>query len=58
MLFLLLIIPVGLISAYMTFICARQKYTGAALLMGSVTAVCVILALIIIAAALFVSQTV
>lgn len=58
MLFLIFIIPIGLIAAYLCFTCLRQKYTGAALLMGGVSLVCAILSLVIIAGAMFVSKTV
>ncbi|MCF6180192.1 MAG: hypothetical protein L3J63_12520 [Geopsychrobacter sp.] len=54
MFFLLFFMPIGLITAYLAFICIRQKYTGAALLMAGVSAVCLIISLLILAAGLFV----
>ncbi len=54
MLFLIFFIPIGMITGYLTFICARQKYLGAALLMGAATAACLIISLLIVAAGLFV----
>ena len=56
MLFLLFIVPIGLVAGYLCFTCARQKYTGAALLMGGVAALCLIISLIIIAAGMFVAK--
>lgn len=54
MFFLIFFLPVGLIAGYLAFTCVRQKYTGAALLMGGVAAVCLIISLLIVAAGLFV----
>lgn len=54
MFFLIFFVPIGLIAGYLAFSCARQKYTGAALLMGGVSAVCLIISLLIVAAGLFV----
>lgn len=54
MFFLLFFVPIGLLCAYLCFICIRQKYTGAALLMGGVAAVCLIISLVIVAAGVFV----
>ncbi|WP_020675428.1 hypothetical protein [Geopsychrobacter electrodiphilus] len=54
MFFLIFFVPIGLISAYLAFSCVRQKYTGAALLMGGVAAACLIISLLILIAGLFV----
>ncbi len=54
MFFLIFFVPIGLITGYLTVTCMRQKYTGAALLMGGITLVCLIISLIIVAAGLFV----
>jgi hypothetical protein len=54
MFFLIFFIPISLITAYLAFTCARQKYTAAALLMGGVSAVCLILSLLIVAAGTFI----
>jgi len=58
MLFLFFLIPICLICGYLCFTCIRQKYTGAALLMGGVSVMCLIISLVIIAAGIFVSKTV
>ncbi len=58
MLFLVFVVPIGLVSGYMCVLCARQKYMGAALLMGGVTAVCAIISLVIIVGTMFVSKTI
>jgi len=57
MLFLIFFVPIGLICGYLAFTCVRQKYTGAALLMGGVSAVCLIISLLILAAGLFVVKS-
>jgi len=54
MLFLIFLIPIGLISGYLCFTCLRQKFHGAALLMGGVALLCLVLSLVILAAANFV----
>ncbi len=56
MFFLVFLVPIGLVAAYMTFVCARQKHTGAALLMGAATAVCAIISLLIVVIGLFVAK--
>lgn len=56
MFFLIFSVPIGLVAAYMTFVCARQKHTSAALLMGGVTAACLIVSLLIVAAGMFVAK--
>ncbi len=53
MLFLLFFIPIGLIAGYLAFTCARQKYTGAAFLMGGVSVVCLGISVLIISAGVF-----
>jgi len=57
MFFLLFFVPIGFLCAYLSFICMRQKYTGAALLMGGIAAVCTIISFVIIAAAFLVVKT-
>ncbi len=54
MLFLIFFVPIGLLSGYLCFTCIRQKYTGAALLTGGVSAACLIISLVIVAAGMFV----
>ncbi len=54
MFFLIFFVPVGLVTAYLAFSCVRQKHTGAALLMGGIAAVCLIISLLILAAGMFV----
>jgi hypothetical protein len=53
MLFLIFFVPIGLLAAYLAVTCVRQKYTGAALLMGGIAAICLILSLVILYAGLF-----
>ncbi len=53
MLFLLFFVPIGLIAGYLAFTCARQKYTGAAFLMGGVSVVCLGISAVIIAVGVF-----
>jgi hypothetical protein len=58
MLFLIFFIPIGLIAGYLSYTCIRQKYTGAAMLMGGVSAACLIISLLILAAGLFVMKAI
>jgi len=54
MFFLIFFVPIGLLTGYLCFSCVRQKHTGPAMLMGGVSAVCLIISLLILAAGLFV----
>ncbi len=54
MLFLIFFVPIGLLTAYLSYTCIRQKHTGAAMLMGGISAVCLIISLLIVAAGTFV----
>ena len=53
MLFLIFFVPIGLIAGYLAFICVRQKHKGAAILMGGVSALCLTISILIVAAGLF-----
>lgn len=57
MLFLIFSVPIGLIAGYLCFVCARQKYTGAALLTGGVAIMCLIISVAIVAVGLFVAKS-
>ncbi len=54
MFFLIFFVPIGLIAGYLAFTCIRQKYTGAAMLMGGVAALCLFVSLLILAVGLFI----